>query len=582
MKRVFVMACLVACGGASGPPKLASKNAVDITLVGPKIDATFDAKSARFEEATAQLHAIVGHPIAFELDTAIFSESKDKLEDMVLGDIELVAADLAKLKKSAPAAFVHGAPLVETVRLRYDATYDARELDAKLDPKAHALVITGKGGGWNVTPGVVAQALVHELEDYAFRHFGTAEPEDIAPGERAAYFVFITDWHKRQKWLADHPKPATPKVPRNPDVELVRKVAKLATLVHEEPAATEIKKWLFERLTDWSYAYRGSDLDAANALPETHEWHVAERAYSAWLGAQIATTTDEERTTMSRYVFAPHAFPGFDRIAFGFAVIDDWIKNGHANKPIVTAIVCPVEAKDAKPHEPVQRCDRTFYRWALENDMPHFADALVARNDAKLVEAAVASFAAINHADRTNAILAIARALQKNEPLWRTAVITAADESAQLDVPALVAELSRAWTDLPERRGTILYALAWIDRAVPRTIAWDKLSPPATAGDLAAALDQPRPMQVIHRVWPALGKGWSRTQTLAPFLGRFVDAERAPGEADETIRGIAHAMCEEKATTDIRDLVAFFDKRRAEHPAERYSKVVTESATCRH
>jgi hypothetical protein len=160
--------------------------------------------------------------------------------------------------------------------------------------------------------------------------------------------------------------------------------------------------------------------------------------------------------------------------------------------------------------------------------------------------------------------------------------VTAADESAQLDAPTLVAELTRLWADLPERRGTILYALAWIERAVPRSVAWDKLSPPATAADLAGALDQPRPMQVIHRVWPALGKGWSRTQTLAPFLTRFVDGERAPGEADETIRGIAHAMCEEKATSDIRDLVAFFDKRRAEHPAERYAKVVTDSATCRH
>ncbi|HEY2367213.1 MAG TPA: hypothetical protein VGH87_12545, partial [Polyangiaceae bacterium] len=62
---------------------------MDITLVGPKIDAPFDPKSARLAAATAQLHEIVGHPIAFELDAAIFSESKDTFEDMVLADVEV-------------------------------------------------------------------------------------------------------------------------------------------------------------------------------------------------------------------------------------------------------------------------------------------------------------------------------------------------------------------------------------------------------------------------------------------------------------------------------------------------------------
>jgi hypothetical protein len=191
----------------------------------------------------------------------------------------------------------------------------------------------------------------------------------------------------------------------------VRKITKLRTLVHEEPLASEIDKWLFERLSDYANAYRGSELEVLSALP--HEWHVASRAYGAWLETRIATTTDEERLTMSRYVFVPRAYPGFDRIAFAFAVVDDWIKNSHATKPVVAAVICPVEAKDAKPHEPVQRCDRTFYRWMIENDVPHFTEALVARDDLKLVESAVASIASINGPERTPAILAIARATQR-------------------------------------------------------------------------------------------------------------------------------------------------------------------------
>jgi hypothetical protein len=242
-------------------------------------------------------------------------------------------------------------------------------------------------------------------------------------------------------------------------------------------------------------------------------------------------------------------------------------------------IVCPIVRLPDGTRDRARGCDGRWFESAIADPalLPRLAAALGQR-DAILTETIFANFKYAEAAP----VVALWRALGPYLGAWNAAVGVIADEllSDVRKQKDLEAEAERAWSALPDRRGAALYIIARaesdLDRSYgdPRWATFDRrFGAKITPSELASMLDQSsRALSLAPVVWPALGRGWSRGDVIAPRLERFLDdpATRrgARGEPEKTVRGLLGRMCDDGARGEVAKIHAVLARRAARSAAD--------------
>jgi hypothetical protein len=595
---------LAGCGAAR-PPAVVVQNHVSVVILPAPDPLPFDPADARLDEASAHLAALAGHLIAFEFDVAPLPDWRAGFQDMLIGSIESVVRDLDELKRDRPLVFERAAPRLGRVVAHYDATGGDR-VSAKLDMGTGVLTLTGPARPWGVMGGQTAGAIEDEYARWGGGRWASMRAQDVPPSERRGYFEFLTS--RRD------PPARDPREPREPDPDSVVGAVALSSLVGDSDPrlAADVRSWLMGAMRDFADAY-DHDAERVVALSSRSRWRQAEASWVAWTNARLDTMTDEEKLAIVESVFvrtrgpdgvdhaAPFAFPGFDRFAFGLAIADAWARAGHPKgggaqpqAELFAAIVCPKSIGADGAVSSAGRCGYEWYRDALDDSATtrRLTDALLARKDLELVEAV---FTAIDFmpagGDKLGLLFSLAQALDADDAEWRRAFHAIADDRAEGgDVARWVDEARRRWTTRPARHGTLLYALAQVDRyGDGEKVGWDHFA--ATFGasigarDFAAYLDEGvRAMSLARAVWPALSPGWSRAGVLLPRLDAYLadPATRLYDRQDpqRALGGISGRLCAEGAAAEIAQIRAFLARRIAAHPGEDYTSIFAETKGC--
>jgi hypothetical protein len=590
-----VCLALASCAGGSGGSPGTGGGANDvlavtelhIVIVPRPPDLPFDPRSARLAQATRELTSLAGHPIEIELDAALLPEWRSSFEEELIRAIENIGRDLLALKEEHPRVFERAAEKLQKVACRYRASSDraeARFADGVLtilEPARDALV----------PRGVVQEALVLELEAYLDAVYRKKTPDDVPPGDRAAYFEYLTRTRPGYGNLVEG-RARKEKPPSNefddPHADTVLKIVRLAELVGPDgPLGRGIRVWLVEEAR-----YRSNAFQSGRAPPQGTLWRRADEAYARWLGASAASLTDEQKSAIFRATSGAESYPGFDRFAFRLAIIDQWRAEGHKTEgegkhfELLDEVACPHTTRASDGRRDRNRgCNEVFYDQAPPGLL---ADALLRRGDPIFVEEA---FTNLSRAESAK-VVALWRALLQNAPLWSAATRVVVEQllDERPHTEAIVNEANRLWRDAPDKRGGALYVVAWTKRGYDAHYAdpffadfAKRYGEPVSAQAFASFLDQsPRAVMLAPLVWPALGRGFSRAQPLVARLDRFVAdpvVKATPGEPQRTLRAVAVRTCAENGTEDLRRLHAWIEQRVRAHAEESASLATLRSDT---
>ena len=592
-----------------------------LVVVAPHQDKLpFDPRSARLAQATGQLTALVGHPVVLELDAALLPEYTVSFEQELIASIENATRDLTELRKASARVFERSAARLDRIACRYRAT--AHSAQAVFDPSLRAIVITEPAQATLVPRGLVLRALEDEFESYLDRQYRTMLPEQVPPAERGAYFEYLTMtrpgygtlWERpARKALADRSRQE--KLANDPHAETILRVARLAELARGTDSAlsSQTRDWLVEQASwlDNQHSFRPevSAIRADSLLARS------EQAWVRWLSANIESLPDSDRVSMARVLFPgrgrcpqgdpcsdqPSSFAGFDRVGFGFAVVDQWRaegRNAQGEGPhfeLQDQIVCPHTRGQDGRRTRNRSCTAAFYQQAMatEASRARLVRELVRRGDGVLVDE-VFTNSGLTPSER---VVATWRALEPHQREWQAATraITEHLLPEREHSEAIVQEAKRLWRDAPRLRGAALLILTETTRGLDRHYSdprWAGFArdygEPISRQVFEGFLDQgPRAIQLAPMLWPALGPGFSRAEPIVARLDRFMDEPgvRAgrDGEPGKTLRAIAGRLCDESAQQDLSRLHGWVQQRARSHPQEApgLAALIADTETCR-
>jgi hypothetical protein len=518
---------VAACGGAT--------DARDASQRSPAVAA-----------ALQKAKTIAGHEIELAVDPEITrARSRDEIDDMIAHAARAVATDLSLLQRDDPEVFVRQVSRLRRIECRYG---DSAARDARFE--GTSFVITRRFRWQVLVEGDLAKALRDDFYATLEERFGALEPEQVAPGDRADYFLYVR-----------HERRGGARVPHETTVERVLRLAQVAAQVtgaSDPTLAASVRAWLFAEAKEMT---RGD----ARARP----------AWLRWLNATLPSATTAEKLAIARAVHpldgrdGEDRLPGFDSFAFDLAIADDWIAAGHPaigarGEPrfeLFDLVLAPPIVRDGK----LTRNDSGRAAWvrdALVSDarMRRLVDALVARNDPALTTAVVFN---LRHASGAVSVVDFLRALERSPRTWQQAVLILIQEQRdQGCVKPLVDSANRVWRDAPAARGTALHVVAckearWRGVSDKFFAEFARLYGQSVNAEIFAAfLDDGRDaFTLAEAVWPALGKGWSRVSVIAPRLDAFLSDEHvragANGEPMRTLGGIATRLCEDGDSAEI-------------------------------
>jgi len=535
------LVCLAACGGTT-------------TVVGGQGSiGSAPPVAAAMQDAAG----IAGHSIALQLDAVITaSRSREEIDHIVAGAAEVVARDLSRLRRNDPAAFASEVPRLATVACRYG---DGGEHEVRWE--GTALVITRRYQWKVLAEGDVAGALRDDFYASLARRFAAVQPEQVAPADRADYFVYLT--HDTSADDDDsRRKPA--------EASVVARVLRLGSgLGTTDPKLAEgTRAWLVAR---------ASDMARADPSADTTDARQTRAAWTRWLVAALPSASVGEKLAVARAVFADRssygyaprktsgdAIDGLDTFAFGLSIADAWIAASHPAEHIDD----PAHALwqlvlDPPTLEAFGRLPRFNYgsspwlRAAFETDPQgrRLADALAARKDPALLGAVIYSMprGEVQAADPRASLL---QQLERYPDTWRQAMLVYIGQGMASDGcgPVLVDEANRVWRQTPALRGTALHVIACKEgsaRGISDTyfVQFEHLYGQTVDAPLFGAFldDGPDAMRLADALWPAMSKGWSRAAVIAPRLGAFMADPRVRAGADEepmrTLRAIGRRLC---------------------------------------
>jgi hypothetical protein len=600
LKRFAAAAALLlaACGPAKDVT-VSTKVAVTITPTPDRLP--FDPRAARISTAQTELARIVGHDIVLDVDAAIVPEFRSSFEDALGHAFENLAKDMRELKERSPDVFAFGASRIDRVSLRYDATLVRDE--PSFDPAGKTLTLRGPARhDALVRRGTLQQALEKAYRDFAKNRYDTVAPEAVPAQERRAYFEWLTrgsgdDRPKTSAELAETPH--------------VHRIAKVLRFAADPSLAKDAHTWLSQQAS-WFVGRYVHEPDLVRGVPAASTFKKTEAAYAEWMKSAFAHGSDEERVAITQAVFVrsfqhqraeqggksypPHAWPTLDKIAFGLEVIDAWRRDGHPTPltqprmpPWQELVVCPsVRTKEGASY--AARCEHDFYRYAIESEQgkKRLAQALLERHDEAFAQAA---FANVRRASEKplEASLGLLRAVESDPVVWTAGLRVIAEEADNVNDIVLLEEAQRLWLERPAYRGPVLFLLARIDRYGHDSVDWahfdQAFQTRVDSSVLKAYLDEgPLAFALLPNLWPALGKGYSRTGVILPKADAFLAQKMSPSVSESpytTMQRILSLLCEEKNVADLEAVKSYILARVASHPGEPYAALADDASGAR-
>jgi hypothetical protein len=479
------------------------------------------------------------------------------------------------------------APRLETLSFRYERA--APKGDVKLDADQNTLVVT--------VPAKASTFLSHEAALLGLEaqydaglpdRYAAGVPASVSVPEKWAYFRALTGQKPPPK------KPDDPGSAKGIANEARPRSIERAIRFYDVAMPQDLKAAIHEWLLSEGNYFRDAYLiypDAVKAAPATSAFHRAETAWVDFTQKNSDRFTDLERFTLAKLVFVKQpgkerssaarnvafAFPGFDRLAFGLRVFDEWVEFGHSKfvpgrerlLELFDFIVCPFEQGARGELVLPADCEHDFYHVALENEVAQqrFLEFMVQKKDEVLAETALVNFMRMKH---PRAAAYFWRGLEGEEVSWKAAAHGIAEALGDVDTAKIQDEALRVWQAHPGRRGALLYLLSQIDRYGNDRVAWgawtDTAGARATAADFAAFLGNGRrAFATAWVVWPLLGRGWSRADALLPGLDRFIDDPLVPSyhpqDPQLALQQVVNRMCAEKNFADLAKMHGFFVER---------------------
>ncbi|RYG76426.1 hypothetical protein EON77_10440, partial [bacterium] len=380
MKRLIVVLALalVACAPA---PQHADVRIV-FTQTPPELP--FDPEDARLRAAQTQLAELVGHPLVFDIDTALLPQWRGSFRHLLVSAIENAARDVRALKERQPAAFEKQLKKLVRIEVRYVASQSSR--DSALSADGSTLQITRTADDSVLVPaGLVASHVERAYDAAQRRKLGAESARTVADADLDAFFRDLTHRYDRKGV---------------PLAESVQADAISSAIELEGRAAgalrTTIRQWLAgsgARFLAQAYVHRGAEVEA---MRPGSRFRTAELDFARWVEATQKVLPAKERLALVETLyprgftqnrergrsFLTFAFPGLNRDAILFDVIDEWVAAGHpmprygrgdriaANtpppNPLHEYVLCPRPKSPEGQRSLVPHCDDTLYLRALE------------------------------------------------------------------------------------------------------------------------------------------------------------------------------------------------------------------------
>ncbi len=569
MKRACSLLVLLAACAGNPPPSASTGGIRDVVVVlkGSSRPLPFDPRGGRLTVVTREVTALVGHPVVFELDTALSPALVASLEETVLASFETLVRELVLLRKEDPESFAH-ARRIERVVFVYDAV--AKGSEATLAEDGTRLVVRSPPDRFPLLePWVLSSAVQAAAVKDLDARWGEADPARLAPREQRAWFEYMTKTRPGAGylWIANRAK-------RSGSWEDLRAehVARIMQLVPADPSlARKVRRFLVE-----SASYVGDLAHTPHGSPRRRAYD----AYVAWLERSLGAFDDDEKLVLERALVEHEtSFPDFDRLAFGLAVFDAWVKEGAPMPPrsdVQKGVVCGVKRRSVEDADDAREihysCSRLFAAVvADEGSRRRLAETIARRRDTKLLEVALFS------ARRGPEAISLLDGLG-DEALFRHGFdVLFHDHARRDDVKSALDDAApRWWRDAPGRRALPLLVIArrtgalhvhYGDNQWTRFVGeyGGPIAPSLLAAFLATGT---RAVELAPTMWPALAKGTERDELVARSLPVLLaqDREARTTRTPPVLSLLRRRLCAEKNAAAMARVRSVLERWRGEHP----------------
>lgn len=555
----------------SRPPGITVENNVTVRFSERMQRFAFDPRELRLRQASRQLAERSGHLVAFDIDVALLPQAEATFHESLIDALQTLARDLEALEGCAECL----AYAPKTIAIRYDATATRGRpyRDATYDRATATLSIPVHPDVGLVPEGLLRAVLEDLRADDMVARFSGKDPAAIPAAEHRNYLAYLDrGWSDLQ----------TGEYRQESEPARIRKLVGLHAQTRDEALRADVRAELLplakSSFTDFYWGH-----EAAVA----HEYPAALAAYGGFLAVHAAALAPAERLEVAQTLYvigsdrrpAPSP-PGFDALAFGLQVIDEWLAEPETSADrdrdrdaLHGFVACPYV-----PHSSHASCrDEAFYAWAWDTPehRERLAAALQERDSLRFTRAA---FQALTMARGHEAVRELWRMLEGDPAAWALATRVLGDDHViGGHAPWVADELERLWRERPQQRGVLLYLLARSDPDGRQPAVWGRgfakrFGARPDVRDLEAFLDtSPRamgclggPLQVVE--------GASAGAVLAR-LDRHLDtvADGEPEGGYPPIPVLVRHLCERGTASERAAAHAQLTRRLRDHASERAS-----------
>jgi len=582
LSRWSALLVVAACGcGSAGAQPVAATSDLTIVVVHPTAGhrAVIDPHEPRVEASSRAISEMIGHPLTYEIDSAVVAKFEGWLQSVFVKAVETIAHTMANGRQHRSDAFAYAGGALRTISFVYTPTDD--RAGSTFDASTGTLRVPIRPSDASLIDAYdIERGFDAAWKDHQKQHFATVAPEAVAKGEQRAYFAFTED------------------CPSADTLDCVDRIVRLYGRTDDPALQRDLRKWLLGE-GDTISRMRPND-DA-----ERQRIRATSGRYSAWLNTVADGLGDDERDTVGRFVFFPFSsgpepvcislWQDTDLLRLATPEAERWSHAMLAGKrteadsmsmksALLDRGVCPLKWYPDTRNFGDRACrGGAMYGCVMSTPTGarRLADWMAHENSEPLTQTAM-----VNVADGrgSDVLLALLDALEPNDALVIAALRTLGDyegwgraersERAPGPDPAPVFRRIPGWWGAhPSRHGALLYLLARLGLQKGGPATWNRLPQwlggPTSEGDFAAFLDAgPSAFWSILEIGQTLGHGWSRAKVVVPRFGRWLDEDRIHNTRDMTER-VIEALCENGSRDDIEQFKNGLRARFEVHPAER-------------
>lgn len=529
-------AVVLGCGGGQGARTGGIDDVVVVTRGGPD-RLPFNPRGSRITMVAAEIQRVIGHPLVFELDTALSPELVSSLESTVLASFETVARELVNLQKHDPGAFAK-ARTVTRIVCTYDAV--AKYSDGKLD--GTVLRVKSPPDRYPLLErGVFSELVARADEDALDARWGDVDPAKLAPRDRRPYFEYMMMTRPGYGYLWSHRRARAG--------SRLAHIGRIVTLARFTSDDADLDRRVMEFLT------RSDVVGFMGHEPASP----TKSAYQQWI---LQANLDEKgRLEISRTMFPGRyevgaSFPEIDAFAFVFASYDAWRKAGEPETPFSKELICPSKPFFEEATELHFSCGRLASALlSVGKDRERLAEVVGRRKDKRLLELVLLNYGGGNSA-AVNAVKFL-ESLADEELFQHGFRVLFFDHHRESDVNyALKDAAGRWWHDAPNRRPQALLVIARQNASLHphySESAWSRF-PPEYGGLLPAELFERFLAQgwyaahLAPNMWPVIERSPRRDQLIAQALPGLLEHGK---DAQADLALLRDRFCKERNASGL-------------------------------